>query len=483
MPILFARQPKVRYLAYLVVAFVSASLICGFYQNTFHFQATVLDGESLAYLGIITSLCSLVVYAVFRSKMSKIPRQLSELVRRHSGFDEQQIPFFKPDSQLVPSIAFHIAKLMRENQRLSLELEKRDSEYRSILDTQSEIVFLVGDDGFITYKNRAFDLFFENPIVKVVDNNLDGFSRKVSHLMSDLNDTLDQAKKTRQKQHCTTSIYQSEYKRIISWTVKLLEDSYTPQFLLVGRDETDNILIREQNEKLEKIATIGRAASTIFHEMNQPMSVIQISASLISDVSEGLHTENEDTLEIQKNIEIIIDQINRINQIVRNLRLFHSGNNTELQTVAFSPSTVIAKTIKDLKSDLDRNNIDVEITSKNTDFTIEENPVLFSQVIVNIVQNSIHALASTDRNHKRKILIHSETTEQIFIVTITDNGNGVEKHILDKVLEPFFTTKAAGTGSGLGLALCQDIVSKMNGTFELKNAQPQGLKVTISLPR
>ena len=419
------------------------------------------------------------VLVAFRAK--SYARQISDIFGKYG----KTVVIPDQTELLLPAIIFNIEQLILDAEQLSISLAQREHEFWSILDTQTEFVFIVGEDGYVSYKNRAFDQFFRNPIARLFDNGPDVFSRNISELMSLLTPHINRAMETNTVQECMTELPFESETRYISWKIKQQAEIIPHQFLLVGRDETDGIVARKENERLEKIATVGRAASTIFHEVNQPMSVIQLSSTLIQDscsFSDNSTLDKEGIDEIFHNSEIIVQQISRINQIIKNLRLFYSGSSSKVETENFNPDVIISSSIDNLRHELDKHHIRLNYSPDTHHKSIHGNQVLFSQVIQNILQNSIHSLSSMPGEHIKTIDFELSATNNLVVIRISDNGKGIPKEIIDKVMEPFFTTKPINIGSGLGLALCLSVIKNMNGELLLNNNQDNGLTTTIKIP-
>ncbi|WP_179957415.1 ATP-binding protein [Exilibacterium tricleocarpae] len=415
---------------------------------------------------------------------SEIVKYFFGLIRDCGGAENYELFLPKSIDQILPAVVFHINSLEQEKYRLSDEIERQKNEYRSILDSQAEIIFIISEDGFISYRNISFTLFFDDFGRQRDADSLCDISGKISDLLQDLEAFLAEARTTGAKQECTTTVFFDGKKRFVGWKIQPMQEYRPVRFLLVGRDETENMIIREKNLRLERIAVIGKAASAIFHEVNQPMSVMQISASLIEDLCRNFPEQEQgaNTDEILANTKIIIDQIERTNQIIRNLRLLHSPEHQKIQTELFNPNQVMYRVHQYLAQELSGNNISFSYATKSPNAIIDGNTVLFSQVIVNIVQNSIHSLASDPDQTDRQIAVLSEVVGDQYMIIITDNGQGIPEADLARVMEPFFTTKPPDIGSGIGLSLCQDIVTKMNGKLGMSNIEPHGLKTVIVVP-
>ena len=120
---------------------------------------------------------------------------------------------------------------------------------------------------------------------------------------------------------------------------------------------------------------------------------------------------------------------------------------------------------------------------------LEELPQLFcdpaqiSQVILNLIINSSHAIKSQNRSSHGKIEIKTWGTDESISCSVTDDGPGIPEHVISKIVEPFFTTKEPGKGTGLGLSICYDIiVNKHKGSLSAACLPEGGTAFTFSLP-
>ena len=124
-----------------------------------------------------------------------------------------------------------------------------------------------------------------------------------------------------------------------------------------------------------------------------------------------------------------------------------------------------------------------ELTNVRLDFTYQKtflqvDPSLFEQVLINLIKNSLSAVAEI--NH-RQLKIEIASKEKFVVVTISDNGKGIPANVIDKVFIPFFTTRE--NGSGIGLTLSRQIMHRHGGTIEVKSKEGEGTAFTLRLPR
>ena len=138
---------------------------------------------------------------------------------------------------------------------------------------------------------------------------------------------------------------------------------------------------------------------------------------------------------------------------------------------------LIEEVIKNIDMLCQKNNI--QLTSKiiDDDIYINADYNRLTQVFINLLKNSIEAIPK-DKNGK--IIVHDRIKENYIIITIKDNGKGMSKELLNKIKEPFYTTKQRGTG--LGVSLSDQIIKAHNGTLSYESKEGEYTKVTITLP-
>ena len=113
---------------------------------------------------------------------------------------------------------------------------------------------------------------------------------------------------------------------------------------------------------------------------------------------------------------------------------------------------------------------------------ITVNPNDIEQVFINLLQNAIDSLKEIENNGVLEIVIYQKKKQKKFCIEINDNGIGVDKQIKNKIFTPFFTTKPAGEGTGLGLNIIQKIIGKYGGMIDCKSSDGNGASFIISLP-
>ena len=278
-------------------------------------------------------------------------------------------------------------------------------------------------------------------------------------------------------------------------SIYIIEDSAAPiknkkeeiiGAVLVFHDVTGQEKIREQlqlNEKMlilqSKQASMGDMLENIAHQWRQPLSAITTAAS-------GMKVEKEfDQLDDQnfyKNIDAIIDNSNNLSKTLDNFRDFFKPNN---EKVLLNLNDIINNALNILSSKIENNNIKVIKNCENIVMKSFSSELL--QIFVIFLSNSIEAFS---KNKKEKLIfIDTSRSDTDILIIVKDNANGVEESILERIFEPYFTTKHKSQGKGIGLFMVTEIITKhMNGeilasnkTFSYKHKSYKGLELVIKL--
>ena len=221
----------------------------------------------------------------------------------------------------------------------------------------------------------------------------------------------------------------------------------------------------EKNEKLlyhqNKMAAMGEMIENIAHQWRQPLSAISTSATGIKLRKEMNLLSDKDLVESMTTIN---ETVQYLSQTINDFRNFINPSKNEYSR--FNISNTIEKTLKltngkrlAKKIEVIKNINDIEIVSLENELV---------QVLINILNNAIDVLS--ERSGDKLIFINIFVQNSHLNIHIKDNGNGVESDILDKIFDPYFTTKHKSQGTGIGLFMSQEIVSKLlNGKVSVEN--------------
>ena len=237
----------------------------------------------------------------------------------------------------------------------------------------------------------------------------------------------------------------------------------------------DQLLIQQS-----KLASMGEMIANIAHQWRQPLSIISTSAT-------GIKMQKEmgilDDISEIKSLEIINENAQYLSNTIDDFRDFFKKSKTKN---SINLNNLIDKTLKLILTRLKNKNI--TIINNSTDIKFETYESEMIQVFMNIINNSVDAFENKTYN-KYLFLEAYESNDNIFI-KIKDNAGGIEENIINRIFEPYFTTKDSKQGTGIGLYMCNEIIVKhLNGkifatneSFEYEGNKYKGSQFTIELP-
>jgi PAS domain S-box-containing protein len=220
----------------------------------------------------------------------------------------------------------------------------------------------------------------------------------------------------------------------------------------------------------EKMAGLGRLAAGVAHEINNPMSGIMLYANLIK---EELGNEHK----VACDLDTIIHEAERCKVIVADLLEFSHQTSYEMEPTDLNE--VIRKTLSILQHQPLFHNIDFVLELGEDLPAIYGNSIRLNQVVMNIVVN---AAQSMDGRGRLVIASRVRANHDMAEITIQDSGHGIPPELLEKIFDPFFSTKATGEGSGLGLSVSYAIVKEHKGTIRVTSTPQTGTTFSLRFP-
>ena len=243
----------------------------------------------------------------------------------------------------------------------------------------------------------------------------------------------------------------------------------------------------KRNEKIisqqTKMASMGEMIGNIAHQWRQPLTAISIAAG---GIKLNYEFEMEDREETIVELDNIVENTRFLSSTIESFQNFLKVNKT---TSIFDIQSTFKKTLSIIDANLRSNNIFViEEYLANGSISGIQNELM--QVFLNIINNAADVLKTLAvKTIKRYIKLSLIKNENNIIISIHDNGNGISNEIINKVFEPYFTTKHQSQGTGLGLYMTHQIIEKMGGQikvqneeFEFEDNQYFGANFTICFP-
>ena len=246
----------------------------------------------------------------------------------------------------------------------------------------------------------------------------------------------------------------------------------------VGQDITGLKLAQAQVIQSSKLASLGEMATSVAHELNQPLNTIRLAAGNITD---RINVKKFTPEYIINKLKRIDDQVVRASAIINHLKMF--GRNASEKPHALNPEDVMKSVIKLIGEQLRLDNIIIKLDFNIYSFLVCGHQIQLEQVFLNIINNARYAINENKKNIKRNIYVSGSLIEESnkFKISITDTGGGIPNDLLPHIFTPFITSKPMGKGTGLGLSVSYGIINEMNGSINVKNVK-QGSCFTIILP-
>lgn len=216
----------------------------------------------------------------------------------------------------------------------------------------------------------------------------------------------------------------------------------------------------EQIAHLDRQRSMGEMASSLAHELNQPLAAILLNAQI---VQRGLQSAGLDALQQAEFNERIIYNTRRAAEVVERVRDFIRPS--DMRHAPIQLQDVVQEVASLVADELRRHQIELVYASFAAPLLVRGDAIALSQVVLNVFRNAIDALAHATR---RQIEVSCHQADEQAILRIRDTGSGLSPEALAKVGEPFFTTKPAGMG--LGLSISRSIAAQHGGSLSLANA-------------
>lgn len=242
---------------------------------------------------------------------------------------------------------------------------------------------------------------------------------------------------------------------------------------------------KQQNKLIQKskIESLGQLAAGMAHEINQPLGGISMSLENIL-LKQNRANLTDDYL-VQK-IEQCFENISRIKQIIDHIRTFsRDQQNSILERVNLLDA--ISNTLLLIEAQFKNHHIQLDVNHVDEPLIFNGNKYKLEQVILNLLSNAKDALEEKEKlSHgkklEKKVAITCRREGNQIILSVSDNGTGIEREKLDNLFEPFYTTKAINKGTGLGLSIVYGIIKEFNGNINIDSTMGEGTVVEIMLP-
>lgn len=316
------------------------------------------------------------------------------------------------------------------------------------------------------------------------------YTDEVGHLYDDFNsmiDKIEQRGRERDEAETISRTYQAHLERLTNE----LEERVKGR--TVELQESYNNLQNTQAQLIEseKMSALGNLVAGVAHEVNTPLGISITAASIFKNEIKSIKDmldENRlsktalllfiDT--IMEADEILMKNLDRAALLVKNFKKISVDQSSE-ELRGFELNTYLQEVVSTFKSELKHRPIelDLQLTSKPID--MYSYPGAISQIVVNMLQNAL--LHAFEFDEEGKIILETHLDDESATITFTDNGKGIDSAVVDKVFEPFITTKRNEGGTGLGLNITYNLITQhLSGNIHLDSDYKDGARFIINIP-
>ena len=253
-------------------------------------------------------------------------------------------------------------------------------------------------------------------------------------------------------------------------------DESVSHVITVGEEITDRVEANRAVARAEKLAAVGRLAAGVVHEINNPLATISACAeALESRVNEGAFEGSEALDDLREYLGLIRSEAFRCKNITMGLLDFSRSRSSGRTPVDLGE--VVDSAARLLSHQKRGSEINFDIQRSERLPSVSGDPGQLQQVIIALATNAVDAMPNGGR-----LTISTKRNGKSVTVEVTDTGFGIAPENVQKIYEPFFTTKEVGKGTGLGLAVCYGILTEHGGSLDVQSTPGVGTTFTISLP-
>jgi signal transduction histidine kinase len=344
---------------------------------------------------------------------------------------------------------------------MSQNLEQQMADAKQCMGCMHEGVIVTSADGTIVETSPPAEKILEAPTMSLKGRQV----RDLYPMADSYEDLLRQTDAAGRSLNKSIIVLAGEKKRkIVNISVQRVGEGDLRRYVHVFQDCADLRTMEERLVQSERLATVGRFASQIAHEIRNPLSSISLNVELLEDELK------ESSVEAKNLIRTVLKELDRLNDIVGEYLQFSRFPKPHLKRGYVDG--VIREMVESFKAPAGIK-VEVRLMESSPEVWIDDG--LLRQVLENLARNGVEAIAG-----EGALTIETDTIDRFMVIRVRDTGHGIAPEALAKLFEPFFTTKAHGTG--LGLATSQQIIFEHNGHLAVESQPGKGSTFTILLP-
>jgi two-component system NtrC family sensor kinase len=377
--------------------------------------------------------------------------------------------------------------LALENAMLFQNLAESEAKLRTVLENSPEAIVGLSREQWITTWNRGAEKIFGlsaaealgKPLTILFPRSAGNEFKRLLNQVIEKGSVRDFAMPGQTKEGRPLDLS-------VSWGGHHQDFWMNKEWTLVVRDITEAHRLQQQLIRSEKLSAVGQLISGIAHELNNPLQAVVGYADILSD---DMRQKTEAApggevlmkpQELVDDLRIITDNAMRCQKIIENLLLFVRQGEIEKRPVDLPKVIQASRELLQYKLKKAAN-VHVELSVPDLLPKARGNFQQLEQVFVNLINNACDAMGAGPRKKTIRISMR-EANAGLIRVELADNGPGVPESLRGRLFEPFFTTKGEGRGTGLGLAVCRQIIEDHGGKIGFTSEENQGTTFWIELP-
>jgi signal transduction histidine kinase len=316
------------------------------------------------------------------------------------------------------------------------------------------------------------------------------YTDEVGHLYDDFNvmlERIEQRGRERDEAETISRTYQSHLERLTNELEERVKERTNE--LQVSLEQLQSA--QSQLVESEKMSALGNLVAGVAHEVNTPLGISITAASIfkneINTLKKLLDEEklSKSALDhfidtISEADDILIKNLDRAALLVRNFKKISVDQSSE-EMRNFELNDYLQEVISTFNNELKHRPVELQLQLNEEPIQMHSYPGAISQIIVNLLQNAL--LHGFEYDQAGEITLKTEQTSQLVRISFCDNGKGVDENVIQKIFEPFVTTKRNKGGTGLGLNITYNLVTQhLKGSIRLDNTYTHGARFIIEIP-